>query len=161
MSESPLEPFDTRSAYMEAIDAVLSAAHKEVCIFDADLKDLNFESRERAEAIGTFLSGGRDRSLRVVLHDPEHLSRSSPRMMELLRRYGHCFSVRQTPESLRTLADSFVLADESSGVIRFHADHFRGKLLVNQPLEIHDWQQRFENLWLESLPAVSATHLGL
>ncbi|MBI4987292.1 MAG: hypothetical protein HZC23_00580 [Rhodocyclales bacterium] len=161
MPDSPLAAFDTRAAYQQAIDAVLSAAKKRLCIFDADIRELELEQRARADAIAAFLAGGPDRSLRIVAHDLDHLTRYSPRLMALLKRYSHCFSVRQTPETLRNMADAFMLADEASGVIRFHADHFRGKMLLDRPLEIHDWQQRFEALWAESMPGASATHTGL
>lgn len=161
MPDSQQETFDTRTAYQQAIDSVLAAAEKGLCIFDPAIKDLELDSRARADAIATFLTGGRDRSLRIVLHDFDHLTRYSPRLMGLLKRYSHCFSVRQTPESLRNIADAFVLADGVSGVIRFHADHFCGKMLLDHPVEIHDWQQRFEDIWLESIPGASATHIGL
>lgn len=161
MPDSPLAAFDTRAAYQQAIDSVFSAAKKTLCIFDADIKDLELNRRVRADAIAVFLSGGRDRSLRIVLHDLDHLTRYSPHLMALLKRYNHCFSIRQTPEPLRNIANAFILADGTSGVIRFHADHFRGKMLLDHPLEIHDWQQRFEELWRESIPGASATHIGL
>lgn len=161
MADIQQEPFDTRAAYLQAVDKVLSIARKDLCIFDPDIKALDLESRTRAETIAAFLAGGRDRSLRIVLHDLDHLTRYSPRLTGLLRRYGHAFSIRQTPEPLRNLADTFLLADATSGVIRFHADHFRGKLLLDAPREIHDWQQRFEELWGESIPGTSVTVLGL
>lgn len=155
------EAFDARAAYLQAVDAVLDAAKKEICIFDADLMNLEFERRPRADRIAGFLAGGPDRSLRIVVHDPDFLNRNSPRMAGLLKRYGHCFAIRQSPESLRNLTDSFLLADGESGAIRFHADHFRGKLLLGQPVAVHDWYRRFEDLWMESIPGVAATHLGL
>lgn len=161
MPDSQEETFDTRAAYQQAIDAVVQTAIREICIFDSDIRDLELDGRARAETIGAFLAGGRDRSLRIVLHDLDQLTRYSPRLMGLLKRYSHCFSVRQTPESLRNLTDAFVLVDRVSGVIRFHADHFRGKKLLDRPVEVHDWQQRFEGLWLESIPGASATYLGL
>jgi hypothetical protein len=161
MPDSLEEMFDTSAAHDRAVGTVLSVAKREICIFDADIATLGLETRVRADAIAAFLARGRDRSLRIVLHDLEHVNRYSPRLMGLLRRYSHCFAIRQTPESLRNLADAFVLADGITGVVRFHADHFRGKLFLERPLEVHDWQQRFENLWLESIPGISASHLGL
>lgn len=162
MSDNPQSnSFDTRAAYLAAVDTVLLAARRELCIFDPDTQALELDTRARSDLITDFLSGGRDRSLRIVVHDLDHLTRYSPRLMGLLRRYSHGFSIRQTPETLRNITDTFVLADEASGVIRFHADHFRGKMLLEQPVEIHDWHQRFEELWLESAPGASATHLGL
>lgn len=153
--------FDSRSDYRRAVDAVLTAARKDICVFDTDLKGVDFDARNRAEALAAFLSGDRDRSLRIVLHDTEHVFRDCPRIMSLLKRFSHCFSIRQTPDSLRQLADCFIVADGASAVIRFHADHSRGKLLLSLPEDARGWQQRFEDLWLESVPAVSATRLGL
>jgi hypothetical protein len=161
MPDNQQESFDTRAAYQQAVDTVLSAARREICIFDPDAKALELDSRARSDILSAFLAGGHDRSLRIILHDLDYLTRYAPRLMSLLKRYNHCFSIRQTPETLRSLADSFVLADEASGAVRFHADHFRGKVLLGHPAEIHDWHQRFEELWLESVPGVSATHLGL
>jgi hypothetical protein len=161
MTDSQQDTFDSRAAYQLAIDRVLSAAKKELCIFDSNIGDLEFDSRARADALAGFLSGGQDHRLRVILHDLDHLTRYSPRLMALLKRYSHSFSVHQTPESLRGLSDRFFLADGVSGVIRFHADHYRGKVLLDQPLEIHGWLKRFEDLWLESVPGATATHLGL
>lgn len=161
MTDGQLETFDSRVAYQRAIDTVLSAAKRDICIFDADTKALELDSRARSDSIAAFLLDGRDRSLRIVVHDPDHIIRYSPRLNLLLKRFGHCFSVRQTPEALRSLSDSFILADGANGVIRFHADHFRGKLVMETPLVIHDWLQRFEDLWADARPAVSTTHLGL
>lgn len=161
MPDSLQSSFDTRAAFHKAIDAVLASAGRHICVFDRDLQRLEFGSRTRADAISGFLAGGRDRSLRIVLHELDFLTLHMPRMTALLKRYGHCLSVRQTPEPLRGLADSFVLADGINGAICYHADHFRGKLLMQQPTEVQAWQQRFEDLWIESIPGAPATHLGL
>lgn len=153
--------FDTRAGYLQAIDAVLASARREICVFDPNLQGPELESREHADMLAAFLSGGRDRSLRVVVHDAEHVARYCPRLMSLVRRFSHSFSIRRTPDSLHHLSDCFALADEGNAAIRFHADYFRGKLLLSLPEETQDWRQRFEALWLESLPAVSATQIGL
>lgn len=155
------EAFDTRAAYLQAVLDVVASARQEICIFDPSLAQLELDSQSRSAAFAGFLAGSRERQARIVLHDLEHLVRHSPRTMGLLRRFSHSLVIRQTPDSLRHLADAFVLADRSSGVIRFHKDFFRGKMLLQDPEGLHDWQQRFEALWLESLPGVSATHLGL
>ena len=111
MPDSLDELFDTRATFQRAVGTVLSLAKKEICVFDADLRNLEFDARVRADMISAFLAGGRDRSVRMVLHELDHVNRNSPRLMGLLKRYSHCFSIRQTPESLRNLADAFVLAD--------------------------------------------------
>lgn len=162
MTEAQQETrFDTRTDYQRAIDAVVAAAAREICIFDPDLKNTSLDSRTHSEALAAFLSGGHDRSLRIVLHETAHLSRDYPRLVGLLRHFSHRFSIRQTPDRLRSLADRFMLSDEANAVICFHADHYRGKLFLGSPKEAHSWHQRFEDLWRESVPAVPATQLGL
>lgn len=152
--------FDTRAEYSQAIDTLLDAARDTLCVFDPDLKESGFESRNRADALSAFLSLRRGQ-IRLVLHDPEHLTRYCPRIMSLFTHYGHRFSIHQTPNDLRLLTDCFMLADEGNAVIRFHADHFRGKLLLANPEETKPWHQRFDELWEVSPAAVSATRLGL
>ena len=154
-------PFDSLSGYQQAIDCVLSSASQELCIFDRDLEKTGLGNRDRAGQLSAFLARDRDRMLRIILHDIEQVMRYSPRLMALLKRYSHNFLIRQSSESLRSLSDCFILADSRSGVIRFHEDHFRGKLLLGQPEEVHAWHQRFEDLWTESVPGIAPTHLGL
>lgn len=153
--------FDTRADYRLAIDTVLESAAREICVFDPDLKGLEFDNHGRAESLAAFLSASRDRSLRIVLHNTDFVTRDCPRLISLLKRFSDTLSIRQTPDNLRNLADCFVLADNACVAVRFHADHYRGKLLLFLPDEVQAWRQRFEDLWEESAPAVSATCLGL
>ena len=51
MTDSQQDTFDSRAAYQLAIDRVLSAAKKELCIFDSNIGDLEFDSRARANAL--------------------------------------------------------------------------------------------------------------
>lgn len=159
--EAREDAFDSRSGYLLAVNAVLACARKEICVFDADLTVIDLERVERAESLSAFLSGDRDRTLRIALHDPEHVERHCPRIMALLGRFSHSFAIRQTPDGLRHLADCFVVADKSNLVVRFHADYSRGKVLLSLPDEARPWCQRFEDIWLESHPAVPSTRLGL
>ncbi len=153
--------FATRLEYRQAIDAVLGAAAREVRIFDPDLRGTGIESRARADMLAAFLSGARDRSLRIVVHDVDYVSGHCPRVAELFRRFSHCCHLRQTPDGLRDLADCFMVADNAHAVVRFHTDHFRGKLLLGLPDEVQGWCRRFDDLWLQSLPAAPLTPLGL
>ncbi|MFZ5465078.1 MAG: hypothetical protein ACOZB1_16445 [Pseudomonadota bacterium] len=152
--------FDTRADYSQAIDTLLRSTVGSLRVFDLDLKNTGFESAARAAALANFL-GQRGGQIQMVLHDPEHLLRCCPRVMSLFTRHGHCFAIRRTPDDLRLLTDCFLLADEDKAVIRLHADHFRGKLLLAKPEDVRPWRQRFAELWDASLPSVAATRLGL
>jgi hypothetical protein len=59
------------------------------------------------------------------------------------------------------LADRYVLADQTHGAIRFHADHARGKAVSSMPAEIDPWWRRFDDLWQESEVCSPGTITGL
>jgi hypothetical protein len=154
-------PFDSEASFRQAIDSVIAAATQEIRVFDQDLTRIALDTKDRAEAIERFLAEDRERRLRIVLHDPGHCERHSPRLMALIRRFGQAVEIRQSPDELRHLQECFLLADRIQAVIRFHRDHPRGKIILNAPEEIHPWWRRFEELWTLSAPCLSATRLGL
>jgi hypothetical protein len=151
----------SETEYRQACDTILAAAEREILIFDRDLTALRLEEKARLEALAHFLRMDCLRRIRVVLHDPGPLERNSPRLMQLFGRFSHSIDVRQSPDNLRHLADTHVLADERSGVRRFHADQPRSALIVDDPAYIQPWQQRFEELWELSLPCLRFNTTGL
>lgn len=157
----PEQPFDSEAGYRAAIDAVLAAAGEEIRILDRNLGRMELESPHRADLLSRFLSGDRHRRLRLLLHDCDLLDRHSPRLLALLRRFGHVIEVRHIPDHYRHLSECQVLADHRHGALRFHADHPRGVLVADAPDEIHPWWQRFDDLWEQSHPSTPATTLGI
>lgn len=156
MSQGLIQPFNCEADYRAAIDLALSAANRHLCGFDQDLTGMGLESPLRIAALSTFLkNGGR---LQLVVHDPAPLEQQRmPRFLGLLRLYRHLAEVRRTPDHLRRLADCWLLADQNSGVIRFHRDHPRGKLALEAADEIVPWWRRFDELWI----AAEACSLGI
>lgn len=155
------ESFSSEADYRAAIDAVIAAAQCELCIFDRDLGRMRLEDLERSVSLERFLGRNPAVRIRVAVHEPSRLAAASPRLQALLRRYSQSIAFRQTPESLRHLADCLVLADGRHGVVRFHADHARGKVLLNDPDEIVQRQRRFDELWEVSGPCLGAAQTGL
>lgn len=151
----------SEAEYRQACDTILALAEHEILIFDRDLTALRLEEKARIEALANFLRKDSLRRIRVVLHDPGPMERNSPRLMQLFGRFSHCVDVRQSPDNLRHLADTHVLADETCGVRRFHADQPRSALIVDDPAYIQPWQQRFEELWELSLPCLRFSTTGL
>jgi hypothetical protein len=154
-------PFDSESAYRAAIDVTLAAARSEIRIFDRDLLQMGLGERDRIALLTEFLAGGRDRRLRIVVHDVTPLEQCLPRLIELMRWRGHLIETRRTPDHMRHLADCWVLADGSHATIRFHADHARGKLISNLPTEVEPWWRRFDDLWLECEMCTPGATTGL
>ncbi len=162
MNLTPLESrFDTYQDYRQAVADLIALAQRELVIFDSDLGETGFESRARIESVTRFLNVHRDNSVRVVLHNPVRVERSCPRLMALLKLRGHSISFRQSPEDLRRLTDCFMAADRRHALIRFHADHARGKLLIEQPDDVGGRWKRFDALWEISSPSLSGTTLGI
>jgi hypothetical protein len=161
MNAAFLGPIDSEAAYRAAIDSTLAVARLEIRIFDRDLVQMGLGDRDRIALLTEFLRAGRDRQLRIVMHEVEPIEQRLPRMLDLIRRYGHLIETRRTPDHLRHLADRCVLADAAHGAIRFHADHARGKLVTNMPNEIEPWWRRFDDLWHESEACSPGATTGL
>lgn len=143
-------PFDSEASYRSAIALVITAAQKEIRIFDSTLAAMGLDQRATVDIFKKFLATSSDRRLRIIIHDVVPLQTHMPRLLVLLRDFAHQVDVRVTPEHLRNLADCWVLADQESGAIRFHADHARGKCVVADAGEIKPWWQRADDLMTES-----------
>lgn len=153
--------FDTFGDYREAVAQVVRTAQSQLMVFDSDLAQTGLESRAGAEMLGRFLLNSRSNRLRIVLHKPETISRTCPRLTDLLRRFGHNAALRQSPGDLRELADRFVVADGRHLVVRFHTDHARGKLVLANDAETAVWQRRFDALWDVATETTAVSSLGL
>ena len=142
----------SEAGYRQSCDTILSRAEHEILIFDRDLAALRLEERPRLEALARFLQTDSLRRIRMVLHDPDPLERNSPHLVGLIKHFSHVVELRQSPDNLRQLADTHVLADQSHGVRRFHVDQPRSALILGDREYINPWWQRFEELWELSLP---------
>ena len=147
--------------YRNAIDKVLERAVREIAIFDRDLAALRLEDTSRNAKLAGFLRQVPACSLRIVVHSTNLLDSHMPRFMQLAARYSHAVHVRQSPDDLRQLADTHVLADMRHGVRRFHIDHARCALMLNDPAAVQPWQKRFEELWELSQPCLKISTTGL
>ena len=151
----------SEAEYRHACDAVLARAQREILIFDRDLAALRLDEKARLEALANFLKKDGLGRIRVVVHDPTHLERNSPRLLQLIANFLHVIDVRQSPDNLRHLADTHLLVDEDHGVRRFHVDQPRSALILDDRAYLHPWRKRFEELWQLSLPCLRITTTGL
>ena len=152
--------FDTYREHADAIQRLLDASRGQLSVFDPDLSHCELESAQCVALIERCLLND-DARLRVVLHDTNFLETRCPRLMRLLGRFSHCFEVRRSPDDLRNLTECYVLSEPDDGIVRFHRDWARDKWFVANPEEAGVWRNRFTQLWECSVPAVSATRLGL
>ena len=161
MNEPIQTPFIGEAEFRAALDTVIAAASHEIWIVDDRLERVRLDDAARAESLARFLAATPMRRLHIVLHDPQYVETRFPRLHTLIRRFPNSVEVRESSAEFKHIADCFLLADERHGVIRFHRDHARGKLLLNAPDQIRPWWQRFDGLWHSATPCLAPTQLGL
>ncbi len=150
-----------RSEYIEAAERMLGLAQRELRVFDPDLAELDFNARASIDALRRLLSSGRTHRVYVALHDVEHVKTRCPRLLDLIATFPAALFIFRTEGEATKAQDRFVLADESHVVRRPVAAQPRGAIFIDDPNEAHAMRQRFDQIWESSVPAVSATNLGL
>ena len=154
-------PLFAETDFRTAIDRVLSQAQHELLVFDRDLTPLRLEEHHRIKLLADFLTKSPIRSIRIVVHDPDTVERSSPHLMQLIAHHSHTITCRQTPDNLRQLADGHLIADKNNGVRRFQFDQPRSALILEDANYLQPWRQRFEDLWQSSSSCLLPTTTGL
>lgn len=152
--EGPLE-------YEQAINNIIQQARHELRIFDYDLRNEAYNSPQRFDLLQNFLLASRTNRLTIVLHDTRYLTSECPRMMNLLRQFSHAINVFQTTAEARIATDPFIIADDAHFLHRFHYDHPRAALSLNDKEATLNLIRRFKEILELSEPAAPATTLGL
>lgn len=151
----------TRADFRAAVDEVMGLAKRELRIFDPDLADYGFNSPATEERLNQFLLASRTNRLLIVVHDTTYITQECPRLLRLLRSHSNSIFINQTDEAIRNLEDVLMVADDAHYVRRPNRDQPKGVVLLNDANETRGWLNRFEEIWEQSTPAVSATTLGI
>jgi len=159
--EHPYRVLTSQAESIAAIDEVIAAAQRTIRIFDYTLANRGFNSPERAERLREFLVAGRAHRLYIALHEPEHLHRECPRLINLQRQFPMSIEIHRTLAQAREAADPFVTADDHSVWHQLHFSQARAVVAVHSPADAMPIMQRFEEIWELSEPAISATTTGL
>jgi len=152
---------DTIAAQAVAIDELIALARHHIRVFDQDLSQTGWNSALRADRLAVFLREVRGRRLDIIVHDTRYLESSCPRMMNLLRRYGHVMTIYQTGSDAKIATDPLMIVDGVHYLHRFHFEQPRAAFGVNQPEQTQPLASRFEEIWATGEPGVSGTVLGL
>lgn len=153
--------FDTGAEFQQAIELLLDQPGRELRIFDPDMQAFRLNDPERISRLQHFLQASRTHRLYLVVHDPGHIVRSCPRMLQLLSHYNHAIQINRTDDSIRELQDSFAVFDDRHYLRRPVARFFRGSIGVNDEAEARAMRSRFMEIWAASFPGVSSTTAGL
>ena len=152
---------DGTADYIAALDTLCGLAQRSLYIFEKDFEDLGFNSEARYNTLRSFLLASPLNRLHLLAHDTRPLAQQCPRLMMLLRQFGHSMHIYRTPQHLLNVTEPFSVADEAHYVRRFHFDDTRGILAQNDHAGARVLKSRFEEMWKDSRPAVSPTTLGL
>lgn len=147
--------------YAQAIDLVIQQAQKTLLVFDQDFSHGDYASIARYKSFQQFLSRDVHTKLTVILHHGEHLMTHCPRLIELLRTYGHKMTVYITNDSAKVAKDCFVIADDMHYVKRIHIDQARFKYAFEDAGACASLNMRFNELLEETSHTLSPTLLGL
>ena len=147
--------------YAQALDLVIAQANYELCIFDQDFGKGDYASLKRYDLIRAFLQKGEYVKLTVVLQNASFFIANCPRLMDLLRIYGHKMTVYETNDFAKIAKDCFVIADKQHYCRRFHIDQARFKYALNDSDTSTSLLLRFDELLAETIETVSVTKLGL
>ncbi|MFC0252989.1 DUF7931 domain-containing protein [Massilia consociata] len=159
MQEPTTMRFDTRREFGTQFGACLAAARTRLDLFDPDFAIFPLGTPDTEAALRSLLA--RSAALRLAMHTPTHIERHYPRFLRLVRDYSHQVECRVTPKGLRTLTDSFCIADDLHVVRRFHSDHLRGEAAFASPDATELPRHRFDAIWEESKTVLQSTITGL
>lgn len=151
----------TRREYLAAFDVLVGGLRHELRIFDPDCVQLELNAPGRNALLRNFLLANRDNRLLIAVHDADHLRKHCPRFMQVLTQFSASISVHQSEGEAARAQDCFVLADIEHFLRRPVAAAMRGVYALNEFQEARLLRERFEEIWQSSVPAVTATSLGL
>lgn len=144
-----------------AIDELLDLARESIRVFDRDLSGMGWNTPARAERLLAFLRRGRNVKLEIIVHDTRWIESSCPRLVNLLRTFGHSITLYKTGAEARAAMDPLVIVDGRHFLHRFHVEGARASLGIEQPAAAKPLTTRFDEIWATGEPGLSGTVLGL
>ena len=147
--------------YAQALDIVMAQATSELCIFDQNFEKGDYASIKRYELLQAFLQKGEQVKLTIILQNTHFFSANCPRLLDLLRVYGHKMVVYETNDFAKIAKDCFVIADKQHYCRRFHIDQARFKYALSDIDTCASLLLRFDELLAETTEAISVNKLGL
>ena len=125
-----MSPFETPAGLRAAFDALLASTHRQLRLYDHDLHLYDPDAAARHAALRSFCAAGGGRSIELLLDDTGSIAREHPRLMQLVRDFGHVLVVRQADPDATRPGHAFVVGDrhgvllraDKSAVHGYHAD---------------------------------------
>ncbi len=153
--------FETPAEFRAAFDALLSGTHRQLRLYDHDLGLLDLDHLDRHASLRALCVAGAGRRVELLLDDISRVARDLPRLMQLVRDFGHVLEIRQADPIAPRPDQAFVLADRHGVLLRADKAAVHGTLQLDAPHDAIPLHQSFELMWQRSPASVTATTLGL
>ena len=144
----------------EAVGKLFDLAAREICILDADLRRLAVERPAHHAALRRLLSENPKHQVRILVSDASGLVACFPRLTQLCETFSHNLQIASVAEDV-VVSDCVIVVDRAHALVRFHRDHVRGKVILDDPREVSPYLQRFEDLWSAGAVPMASRPLGL
>lgn len=156
-----MNAIETPSEFRAAFDALLASTHRQLRLYDHELGLLELDHAPRHAALRALCVAGGGRRIELLLDDISCVARNHPRLMQLLRDFGHVIEIRQADPDAPRPDQAFVLADRRGVLLRADKAAVRGTLHADDPGRAAALHQDFDAMWQRAPASVSATTLGL
>lgn len=156
-----MNTFETPAEFRAAFDTLLASTPRQLRLYDHDLSLLEVDHQPRHASLRALCVAGGGRRIELLLDDIQHLARDCPRLMQLVRDFGHVIEIRQADPNTPRPDQAFVLADRHGVLIRADKTAVHGTLHPDDPGSATPLHQSFEAMWQRAPASVSATTLGL
>lgn len=153
--------FETPAELRAAFDALLAGAQRELRLYDQDLALFDIDHLPRHASLRALCVAGGGRRIELLLDDIHHVARDHPRLMQLVRDFGHVIEIRQADAAAPRPDQAFVLADRHAVLLRADKSAMHGTLHLDDAHGAIPLQQGFDAMWQRSQAGVTATTLGL
>ena len=156
-----MSPLETAAEFRDAFDALLATTHRQLRVYDHDLELLDIDHAPRHAALRSLCVAGGGRRIELLFDDIGLVARKHPRLMQLVRDFGHVLEIRQADPDAPRPEQAFVLADRHGVLLRADKAAVHGMLHLDDARDAVLLNQEFEGMWQRSPASVSATTLGL
>ncbi|MHB1085694.1 MAG: DUF7931 domain-containing protein [Thiobacillus sp.] len=153
--------FETPAEFRAAFDALLAGTPRQLRLYDHDLGLLDIDHQPRHVSLRALCVAGGGRRIELLLDDISRVARGHPRLMQLVRDFGHVIDIRQADPNTPRPDQAFVLADRHGVLVRADKAAVHGTLHPDDPASATPLHQSFENMWQRAPASVTVTTLGL
>ena len=156
-----MNAFETPAELRAAFDALLVSTQRQLRVYDHDLGLFDIDHLPRHAALRALCVSGGRRRIELMLDDISRVARDHPRLMQLVRDFGHVIEIRQADPAAPRPDQAFVLADRYGVLLRADKAAVHGTLHMDDARDSVALQQSFDAMWQRSQASVTATTLGL